>query len=94
MYVFLRVMQFIPPQFMNLPVAVTARNRTAVCALGREMLSVLKFATLLTLFAVEWGVIAAALRGAIGAYFNLVLSVTVGALVGIGAYYIIRMRSA
>jgi hypothetical protein len=94
MYVFLAALQFIPPRFMNVPVALTAQNQTAVYALAREMLSVLKFATLLTLLAVEWGVVNAALRGAIGSYFMIVLSVTVGACVGIGAYYVMRMRSA
>lgn len=94
MYAVLGAAQLIPPRFMNVPVALTAQNRTAVYALAREMLSVLKFATLLTLLAVEWGVIDAALRGAIGSYFTIVLSVTVGGFVGIGAYYIVRMRSA
>jgi uncharacterized membrane protein len=94
MYVFLGAAQLIPPRFMNVPIALTVQNRTAVYALAREMLSVLKFGTLLTLLAVEWGVIDAALRGAIGWYFTLVLSVTVGTCIGIGAYYIMRMRSA
>jgi uncharacterized membrane protein len=93
MYVFLSALQVVPARFMNYPVKITDRNREAVYALGRALLTAVKGCTLLVLLAVEWGSIDAAGRGSLGPLFFAAMIAPVVLLLGVTAYYMLKMRA-
>jgi hypothetical protein len=93
MYVFLSALQFIPVQFMNVPVAITDRNRARVYALVRTMLPLLKAGTLLILLSVEWAVVDAATRGSLGPLFFWAVWAPMVLLLGILVYFVLKMRA-
>jgi uncharacterized membrane protein len=94
MFLFLSAMQFVPPRYSNYPVAVTEANREHLYSLQRELLSVLKFTTMLTGLALEWGIVASARRAALDPFFLPAIIATILAAVAVSFYYILKMRAA
>jgi hypothetical protein len=93
MYGFLSAAQFVPARFMNFPIKITDRNREAVYALGRALLPAIKGCTLVVLLAVEWGSIDAAGRGSVGPLFFAAMIGPVLLLLGVTAYFVLKMRA-
>jgi hypothetical protein len=94
MFLFLTVIARTPSSSMNYPVKITDQNRAAVYALARELLPALKAATLLTLLGVEWAMIDAAARGAVGPLFMIAVFAPVALIIGTLVFYTFKMRAA
>jgi uncharacterized membrane protein len=94
LYVFLSVLQKLPPQYSNYPVAVTERNRERLYSLQREMLSALKLSVVLTGLALEWGIVASARRASLDPLFLPAIAAAIAADVAISIYYIGKMLKA
>lgn len=92
--ILLSLVQRVPPEKRNYPIAITPRNRETVYRLGDELLVALKAALAVTMFAMVCVGLAAEVRGSAGNTLAVASSapvVVVGALV---VWYVLRMRAA
>jgi hypothetical protein len=93
-YVLLTAIQFIPPDRLNVPVAVTDDNRDRVYALARALSRAVRIGALATLLCLEWAVIHSVGNGAVDRQFYLAALVPMlASFVWLGSY-VARMTRA
>jgi len=93
-YVMLTTLQFVPTDWLNVPVTVTDRNRERVYALAHDLTRAARLGALLIVLGAEWATFHAAGRGVIDNAFYVAIAVPTVVLFGWIASVIVRMARA
>jgi len=94
MYLFLSLIQRIPPDLYNLPVDRPTMNRPAVYAVAVEMLAVIKVFPILTVLLMEWAVVESATASQSVPEITLLILVPTLILAFVVLWYIAVLRRA